>query len=285
MRRWTAANWLLDRSGSNAGDGGASVASAPGEAGDGSGAARGSGERLCGRGGVERGRARIVAICWPWRRRIGSRRRAGFSINYGRLVPGRDETRDDDGDPAIGPGGLSGSRGEASAGWRTAVWRRAVRRGCPDCRHEFLVAVDIEDRRDRGLPLVRLAAPIEPEWLLDRAAGRTTLEWNRTAERVEQVSALVYDQLTIEETRAPAPASEEASKLLATKALDVDIGRFVEREALDQLLARANVCGDQDRCGGDADGALPWSGRVSPKSRICSRCCGRRGLIESRRSG
>jgi ATP-dependent helicase HrpB len=109
----------------------------------------------------------------------------------------------------------------------------------PDCRHEFLVAVDIEDRRDRGLPLVRLAAPIEPEWLLERAVGRTTLEWNRAAERVEQVSALVYDQLVIEETRAPAAPSEEASKLLAVKAADVDIGRFVDREALDQLLARA----------------------------------------------
>lgn len=111
------------------------------------------------------------------------------------------------------------------------------------CRHEFLVAVDIEDRRDKGLPLVRLAAPIEPEWLLDRATERSTLEWNRTAERVEQVSALVYDQLVIEETRAPAKASEEASKLLAAKALDADIGRFVDRDALDQLVERAAFAG------------------------------------------
>jgi ATP-dependent helicase HrpB len=86
---------------------------------------------------------------------------------------------------------------------------------------------------------VRLAAPIEPEWLLDRATPRTTIEWNRTAERVEQVTASVYDLLVIEETRAPAPASEEASKLLAIKALDVDIGRFVDRESLERLLARA----------------------------------------------
>jgi ATP-dependent helicase HrpB len=113
----------------------------------------------------------------------------------------------------------------------------------PECRHEFLVAVDIEERRDKGLPLVRLAAAIEPEWLLDRAASRVTLEWNRGAERVEQVSALVYDQLVIEETRAPAPPSEEASKLLAEKALDADIGRFADREALDQLMARAAFAG------------------------------------------
>ncbi len=113
----------------------------------------------------------------------------------------------------------------------------------PDCRHEFLVAIDVEERRERGLPLVRLASPIEPEWLLDQATDRITLEWNRASERVEQVSALVYDQLVIEETRSPAPASEEASRFLATKALEVDIGRFVEKEALEQLRARASFAG------------------------------------------
>jgi ATP-dependent helicase HrpB len=47
----------------------------------------------------------------------------------------------------------------------------------------------------------------------------------------------------IEETRAPARASEEASKMLATKALDVDVSRFVDRDALEQLLARAAFAG------------------------------------------
>jgi ATP-dependent helicase HrpB len=113
----------------------------------------------------------------------------------------------------------------------------------PDCRHEFLIAVDVEERRDRGLPLVRFAAPVEPEWLLDRAMERTTLEWNRTAERVEQVTALLYDQLVLEESRGPAPANEESAALLASKAFEVDIGRFVDREALEQLSARAAFAG------------------------------------------
>jgi len=113
----------------------------------------------------------------------------------------------------------------------------------PDCRNDFLVALDIEDRRERGLPLVRLAAPIEPEWLLDRAAERSTLEWNREAERVEQVSALVYDQLVIEETRGPAPDSEETWRLLAAKALEADFGRFADRDELDQLKARCAFAG------------------------------------------
>ncbi len=114
----------------------------------------------------------------------------------------------------------------------------------PDCRYEFLIAIDVEERgigyrSDRGLPLVRLAARIEPEWLLDRGTERTTLEWNRTAERVEQVTALLYDQLVLEETRGPAPDSDETMNLLAEKALDVDIGRFAGRAELEQLAERA----------------------------------------------
>ena len=109
----------------------------------------------------------------------------------------------------------------------------------PNCRWEFLVAVDIEERREHGVPLVRLAAPIEPEWLLERATERITLEWNRTAERVEQVTALVYDQLVIEETRAPAAPSEEASRLLAQKALEAGIGRFADRDSVEQIRSRA----------------------------------------------
>ena len=109
----------------------------------------------------------------------------------------------------------------------------------PNCHWEFLVAVDIEERREHGLPLVRLAAPIEPEWLLERATERITLEWNRTAERVEQVTALMYDQLVIEESRAPAPPSEEASRMLAQKALEAGIGRFADVDAVEQVRSRA----------------------------------------------
>jgi ATP-dependent helicase HrpB len=108
----------------------------------------------------------------------------------------------------------------------------------PENRQEFLVVLDIGEGR-----LVRLASRVEPEWLLDRAVERTTLEWNRSAERVEQVSALVYDQLVIEETRGPAPPSERTGRLLAEKALEVDIGRFADKEELQDLRARAAFAG------------------------------------------
>jgi len=113
----------------------------------------------------------------------------------------------------------------------------------PDCRHEFFIAIDIEERRDRGQPLVRLAAPIEPEWLLDHATEHTSLEWNRTAERVDRVTALLYDRLVLEETRVPAPDSGEANDMLADQALAVDLGRFIDRGALEQLRARAAFAG------------------------------------------
>jgi len=114
----------------------------------------------------------------------------------------------------------------------------------PGCRFEFLIALDIEDRRDKGLPLVRLAAgPIQPEWLLDRAKERVALEWNRSANRVEQVSALLYDQLVIEETRAPAFPGEAAAQLLEEKALEAGLERFVDRDALAQFQARAQFAG------------------------------------------
>ena len=108
----------------------------------------------------------------------------------------------------------------------------------PGCRYEFLLAVDVQERK------VHLAAgPIQPDWLLDHVTETTSLAWNRTAERVELVTALVYDQLTIDESRVPAAPSDESARLLAEKALEVDIGRFADRDALEQLRARAAFAG------------------------------------------
>ena len=61
---------------------------------------------------------------------------------------------------------------------------------------EFLVAIDIEESRDRSAPILRLACQIEPEWLIDlfpdRVLDRRSVEWTRQEwERVEAVNALV----------------------------------------------------------------------------------------------
>jgi ATP-dependent helicase HrpB len=106
----------------------------------------------------------------------------------------------------------------------------------------FLVALDIEERPDQGLPLVREASAIEPEWLLDqfseRVRDQTTVEWNRQGERVEAVSALYYDELLLEESRGAMPPAEEAAALLAHKAVEAGIHRFADAEAVAALEQR-----------------------------------------------
>ena len=116
--------------------------------------------------------------------------------------------------------------------------------------YEFMLALDAEDRIENPLPLIRMTARIEPEWLLelfpDNLAERSSVVWNRSSERVEMVSALFYDKLVVEESRGPAtgPAWEvEAADLLARKALDAGIDRFIEKETLDPFLARLAFAG------------------------------------------
>jgi ATP-dependent helicase HrpB len=108
---------------------------------------------------------------------------------------------------------------------------------------EFLVALDVEDRSDRALPLVRLIAAIEPEWLIDlfpeRIEERTSLEWNSAAERVENVSALVFDDLILQESRRVIK-DERSSEVLYRKAMDAGIDCFFERNDLERVRARAS---------------------------------------------
>ncbi len=114
-------------------------------------------------------------------------------------------------------------------------------------RYEFMVAVDAEDRKDKPLPLIRMTARIEPEWLIeifpDRVREKSGVEWNRQGERVEAVSALLYDDLAIQESRGAAPDAEAAAALLAQKALEAGIERFVDKEAMDEFIARVQFAG------------------------------------------
>ncbi|MCS7044432.1 MAG: helicase-related protein [Bryobacteraceae bacterium] len=112
---------------------------------------------------------------------------------------------------------------------------------------EFLVALETEERPERGLPVVRRAVPIEPELLLDvfpeRLREARALEWNREAGRVEEVWRLSYDGLVIEESRSHAPDPEQAAELLAQKALEAGLERFADGEALEELRQRIRFAG------------------------------------------
>lgn len=152
--------------------------------------------------------------------------------------------------------------------------------------YEFMVAVDAEERRDRTqsasirtreltpaklAALIRLTARIEPEWLIElfaeRIEERQTLEWNRAGQRVEAVSALVYDGLVIEESRGALPEAASAAALLAEKACEAGLERFVDRAALEALAARLEFAGF---AAPDADAALR------------ELCAGRRSFAELR---
>jgi ATP-dependent helicase HrpB len=113
--------------------------------------------------------------------------------------------------------------------------------------YEFMVAIDAEDRKEKPLPLIRMTARIEPEWLIDlfpdRVREQSSLTWNRVAERVESMSALLYDELVIEESRDAAPNPEAAAALLAEKALEAGIERFVDADALQSFLSRIEFAG------------------------------------------
>ena len=117
-----------------------------------------------------------------------------------------------------------------------------------DAQADFLVAADIEDRSEHALPLVRLYCAIQPDWLVDlfptRVRERSGVEWNRSAERVEEVSALLYDDLVIQETRGGAPDPDKAADLLAERALEAGVERFVDRQELDEFLARIAFASD-----------------------------------------
>lgn len=107
---------------------------------------------------------------------------------------------------------------------------------------EFLVALDVEERPERGLPLVRLASAIDPAWLLDlfpeQVEESSRVEWNRQGERAEMVNRLIYDRLVIHESRNSQAGAGPLSELLREKALEAGLGRFLDLEQLRSFLAR-----------------------------------------------
>lgn len=116
-------------------------------------------------------------------------------------------------------------------------------------RYEFMVAVDAEDRKEKAMPLIRMTARIEPEWLIDlfpnRVKEHSGAVWNHVAERVDAVSAMLYDELVIQESRGAVPDAQAAAEMLAQKALEAGVERFVDADGLDEFMARVEFAGFQ----------------------------------------
>jgi ATP-dependent RNA helicase HrpB len=152
---------------------------------------------------------------------------------------------------------------------------------------DWIVAVDVEERmlgpratggRPGGVA-VRLAAAIEPEWLLDVCAERVeeidVLAWNAETERVERRSGLRFGALALDETVTPAPPGEETSRLLAEAALARGLERLPGAEGLPRLLARLAFARELA-----PDGALLAFAADDVAALLRLACEGRRGFAE-----
>jgi ATP-dependent helicase HrpB len=154
---------------------------------------------------------------------------------------------------------------------------------------KFLVAVDAEERRAQGrarsrgatTTVVRLASAIEPEWLLDLFSDFVTEDedarWDSVRERVEVMSRLLYDGLVLDERRVEAARGAQVSRVLADAALEAGVERFVEREQIEQFLARVEFAA---RAFPEAE--FPAFDERDVRESLARMCEGRRSFTELR---
>ena len=119
----------------------------------------------------------------------------------------------------------------------------------------LLIAVEAEDRlpsRDRGgrgaaraALHVRLASPIEAEWLLDYAADGLTekqeLGWDDTKERATLTSQLCWGAVVLEQSQRPAPAGGATTEIVERAALAQLANLFGKNDSLPALMARSEL--------------------------------------------
>ena len=119
----------------------------------------------------------------------------------------------------------------------------------------LLLALDAEDRSHAPALLsrgekraprqgirVRIAEPIEAEWLLEHAADELTekeeLAWDDAKERVQLTSSLCWGAVVLDQSERAAPPSEAAAALLERVAIARQASLFTKKDDLDELLGR-----------------------------------------------
>ncbi len=153
---------------------------------------------------------------------------------------------------------------------------------------DFIVAVDAEEKGDAARTTaraaktsVRLASKIEPDWLLDlfpeALEEKTEARWNAQAERVELLRRLTYDQLVIDEWRAPRAEGEEVSRALAEAALGAGVQAFADVEEVERFLARVEFVARTF-----PEAALPELNDEDVRVGLADLCEGRRSFAELR---
>jgi len=109
---------------------------------------------------------------------------------------------------------------------------------------ELMIAVTAEERGHGGKrsTVIRGASAIDAEWLIDLYADRMSdaddLEWNRERQRVERVTKLNYDALTVDEQRTAdvnKMDQQAAAELLAKQAQASGLERLFDMAKLEHI--------------------------------------------------
>ena len=143
---------------------------------------------------------------------------------------------------------------------------------------EFLVAVDADDRRERGVA-VRLASAIDPAWLIDlfpeRLEERTETVFQAASGRVERISALRFEGLTLDASRVPAPADDETAEVLHRAVRELGLGAVIDLEELARWQQRIAFAAEHQP-------GLPRLDEAALDAALRAACAGRRSLAELR---
>jgi ATP-dependent helicase HrpB len=153
----------------------------------------------------------------------------------------------------------------------------------------FLVAVDIEEKKDAGAfrtaqtaktADIRLASAIEIEWLAEffpeKLVETAELRWNAAAGRVDETRRALYEAITLEETVRPAPPSDETSRILAEAVRTRGIERLPGYETLETFRLRLNLVAETF-----PEEGWPRIGEDEIQEGVRDMCRGRRSFIEA----
>jgi ATP-dependent helicase HrpB len=144
-----------------------------------------------------------------------------------------------------------------------------------------LLAVEAEDSaQSRARPgarvgrqgiRVRLASPLEPEWLLDHApeglAEKEELFWDESREKAFLCSQLCWGAVVLEQSQRPAPPGPETAPLVERAALAQQANLYGKGDVLDELMARAALIAEYQPASGIA--ALHALGTRGLLARAC----------------
>lgn len=141
---------------------------------------------------------------------------------------------------------------------------------------QWMVVVEAEEAR--GAVMARAASAIEPDWLLDLYSERVrevrTVRFDESAERVDVWSALLYDNLALEESRAEA-VGEDVESCLFNAAWARGVGAITDLAAHERLVQRLRFVAQHEP-------AFPAADEQHVRSAVRALCVGRRSLRELR---